>query len=276
MEFDFNNPSDEKISIEIKDGNLLINKGKGWADRNNSMERLLLTVKDNLDLSKDKKFIINTGDNPINNGLFPYPVLSNSTKSGYSDIPIPCFIYDHWNEVKISSWQETIKELLSKGSQPPTNNKAIWIGAPVTQKRVEAFHYFNSHKELTDFWLMNWEEVRNEIPEARYLSLTEMQDYKILYDIPGFGFSARTCYFFYMQRPVIKLWDEHIMWFQQHLTDNSIIYAETYDDMISFTKTLLSDKELYDEVVKNTLEIGHKYLNKDYALKYLTEVINNL
>jgi hypothetical protein len=94
MEFDFNNPSDEKISIEIKDGNLLINKGKGWADRNNSMERLLLTVKDNLDLSKDKKFIINTGDNPINNGLFPYPVLSNSTKSGYSDIPIPCFIYE--------------------------------------------------------------------------------------------------------------------------------------------------------------------------------------
>jgi hypothetical protein len=276
MNFDFNNPSHERISVEIKDGDLLINKGTGWADRNNSMERLLLSIKSKLDLSKDKKFVINTGDNPINEGDFPYTVLSNSTKEGYLDIPIPCFVYDHWQEAKIGSWQNIVDDLLVKGLQTPTINKAIWIGAPVAQKRVEAFYYFNLYKDLTDFWLMNWDEVRNEIPDARYLSLTEMQDYKILYDIPGVGFSARTCYFFYTQRPVIKLWDGHIMWFNQYLTDNSIIYAEDYDDMISYTEALLSDEDLYNEVVMNTLKIGQKYINKENALNYLTEVINNI
>jgi hypothetical protein len=276
MNFDFNNPSHERISVEIKDGDLLINKGTGWADRNNSMERLLLSIKSKLDLSKDKKFVINTGDNPINEGDFPYTVLSNSTKEGYLDIPIPCFVYDHWQEAKIGSWQNIVDDLLVKGLQTPTINKAIWIGAPVAQKRVEAFYYFNLYKDLTDFWLMNWDEVRNEIPDARYLSLTEMQDYKILYDIPGVGFSARTCYFFYTQRPVIKLWDGHIMWFNQYLTDNSIIYAEDYDDMISYTEALLYDEDLYNEVVMNTLKIGQKYINKENALNYLTEVINNI
>jgi hypothetical protein len=49
INFDFNNPSNERISVEIKEGELFINKGTGWADRNNSMERLLLTIKDKID-----------------------------------------------------------------------------------------------------------------------------------------------------------------------------------------------------------------------------------
>jgi hypothetical protein len=54
------------------------------------------------------------------------------------------------------------------------------------------------------------------------------------------------------------------------------VYAENFDGMISYTKNLLEDKELYNEVVKNTLEIGQKYINKKNALNYLTEVINNI
>jgi len=123
---------------------------------------------------------------------------------------------------------------------------------------------------------MNWDQVRNQIPEARYLSLCEMLDYKILYDIPGVGFSGRTCYFFYMQRPIIKLWDGHIMWFNKYLIDNSIVYADNYDDMVSFTKLLLDENTLYNEVIKNTLEIGIKYLSKENALNYLAEAINNI
>jgi hypothetical protein len=276
MIFDFDKPSYQQISVEIKDEGLVINKGEGWADRNNSMERLLLSIKEKLDLSQNKQFVINTGDNPINDGSFPYPVLSFSTKTNFFDIPIPLFVFDHWNEAKIGEWDNVISELLIKGGQSYTNNKAIWIGAPVTPQRVEAFYYFNQYKELVDFWLMNWDEIRQERPNARYLSLTELLNYKILYDLPGVGHSGRVHYFFYTKRPIIKLWDNHIMWFNKYLIDNSIIYAENYDDMISYTKTLLSDEELYNEVVKNTLEIGQKYINKENALNYLIEVINNI
>ncbi len=275
MSFNFNNPSYELISVEINDGNLVINKGTGWADRNNSMEKLLLSIKSKLDLSKNKKFVINTGDNPINKGDFPYTVLSNSTKDEYLDIPIPCFVYDHWNEVKIDTWENATNDLLNT-NKDSTYNKAIWIGAPVTQQRVDAFYYFNLYNDVVDFWLMNWDAVRNEIPNAKYLSFSEMQDYKILYDLPGIGFSARTCYFFYMRRPIIKLWDGHIMWFNEYLTDNSIVYAQDYDEMISYTKTLLNNKELYNEIVFNTLEIGKKYSSKDNALNHLTNIINNI
>jgi hypothetical protein len=275
MSFNFNNPPYELISVEINDGNLVINKGTGWADRNNSMEKLLLSIKSKLDLSKNKKFVINTGDNPINKGDFPYTVLSNSTKDEYLDIPIPCFVYDHWNEVKIDTWENATNDLLNT-NKDSTYNKAIWIGAPVTQQRVDAFYYFNLYNDVVDFWLMNWDAVRNEIPNAKYLSFSEMQDYKILYDLPGIGFSARTCYFFYMRRPIIKLWDGHIMWFNEYLTDNSIVYAQDYDEMISYTKTLLNNKELYNEIVFNTLEIGKKYLSKDNALNHLTNIINNI
>jgi hypothetical protein len=273
---DFTNPSYEKISIEIKDGELLINKGGGWADRNNSMERLLLEIKPNLDFSKNKKFIINTGDNPINKGDIPYTVLSLSSKQDYLDIPIPGFQYDHWDESKIGKWEDITAELLSNNSLTPTKDKAIWIGAPVTSQRIEAFHYFNNHPSLVDFWLMNWEEVRYKIPQAKYLSIPELLQYKILFDIPGVGHSGRIYYFFFMKRPIIKLWDNHIMWFNQYLIDNSVVYAENFDEMISYTKNLLEDKELYNEVVKNTLEIGQKYINKKNALNYLTEVINNI
>ena len=41
-------------------------------------------------------------------------------------------------------------------------------------------------------------------------------------------------------------------------------------------KVILNDKELYDEVVSNTLEIGKKYLSKDNALNHLTNIINNI
>lgn len=276
MNFDFNNPSNERISVEIKDGDLLINKGTGWADRNNSMERLVLAVKDRIDYSKNKKFVINTGDNPINDGSFPYPVLSNSTKDGFLDIPIPCFVYDHWNETKIGPWEKITQTLLETGNTPATINKAIWIGAPVSQKRIDVYHYFQLYSEMADVWLMNWNDVRNQNPDAKYLSLTEMQDYKILYDIPGVGFSGRTCYFFYTQRPVIKLWDGHVMWFNEYLTDNSIIYAEDLDQMLMYTDILLKDQELYDEVVKNTLELGKKYLSKENALTHLVNAINNI
>jgi len=235
----------------------------------------LIACSSKLDLSKNKKFVINTGDNPINKGDFPYTVLSNSTKDEYLDIPIPCFVYDHWNEVKIDTWENATNDLLNT-NKDSTYNKAIWIGAPVTQQRVDAFYYFNLYNDVVDFWLMNWDAVRNEIPNAKYLSFSEMQDYKILYDLPGIGFSARTCYFFYMRRPIIKLWDGHIMWFNEYLTDNSIVYAQDYDEMISYTKTLLNNKELYNEIVFNTLEIGKKYLSKDNALNHLTNIINNI
>jgi hypothetical protein len=66
------------------------------------------------------------------------------------------------------------------------------------------------------------------------------------------------------------------MWFNKYLTDNSIVYAKDLDEMIIYTKTLLNDKELYNEVVKNTLEIGKKYISKENALNYLIEVINNI
>jgi len=125
MSYDFYNPPYEKISVEIKDGDLNIIKGGGWADRNNSMERLLLSIKYKLDLLKNKKFIINTSDKPINTGDISYTVLSNSTIEGYYDIPIPHFVYDHWKEAKIDTWETTIKELIEKSYTPYKYNKAI-------------------------------------------------------------------------------------------------------------------------------------------------------
>lgn len=276
MSFNFNNPPYEKISVQIIEGDIIIKKGKGWANRNDSMEKLLLEIKSKIDVSKNKKFIINTGDNPVNNGNFPYPVLSFSTKKGYFDIPIPGFQYDHWIEAKIPHWEEIVNQILEKGKKIPTNNKAIWIGAPVNQIRIDAYNYFSNYQDLIDYWLMNWDSVRSNSSNARYMSLFELLDYKILYDLPGVGHSGRIYYFFYAQRPVIKLWDNHIMWFNQYLIDNSITYAENYNDMISYTKILLSNNDLYNEVVKNTLEIGKKYLSKTNALNYLTEVINNI
>lgn len=52
----FDNPENEIISVHIKDDNIFYRYGSGWADRNNSMIRLIESIKYKIDTSKEKNF----------------------------------------------------------------------------------------------------------------------------------------------------------------------------------------------------------------------------
>jgi hypothetical protein len=276
MSYNFYEPSHQTISVEIKNKKIIILKGTQWEDRNDSMERLLLSIKNKLSLDKNKKFIINTGDGPINKGQYPYKVMSFSTIDGFEDIPIPCFVYDHWNGARISNWEKTVTELSRRGNFKANIDKAVWFGAPTNSIRVEASNMFLNHEDLIHFKLMNWGDVRNRKKEAIYLSLDDHLDYKILLDFPGNGFSARIYYFLFCKRPIIKFYDHHVMWFDKYLPEDTILKVKNLSEVLKITKKLLCDKNFYDKVVNNIQLFSNQYLSKEKAMEYLAEVINKL
>lgn len=276
MSYNFYNPPHQTISVEINNGELITNKGTQFEDRNGSMERILHSIKDKLFLEKNKKFIINTGDHPIDKGNHPYPVLSFSTVNDFKDIPIPCFVYDHWKGARIPEWEIIVDSLSKKGEMNPKINKTVWIGAPTNHIRVQAMEKFSPHEDLIYFKLMNWGEVRSGKEEVVYLSLEDHLNYKLLLDLPGNGFSARIYYFMFCKRPIIKLYDSHKLWFDRDLPENTILRANNLSDILEISKKLLIDEEFYNMVVYNTWKFAENYMTKEKSMDYLAKVINEL
>lgn len=276
MSYNFYNPSHQTISVEIKNEHLTIIKGTQWEDRNDSMERIIHSIKDKLFLGKNKKFIINTGDRPIDKGDHPYPVLSFSTIDGFRDISIPCFVYDHWKGAQIPEWDSIVDSLSKRGNMNPKINKTVWIGAPTNPVRSEAMEKFSSHEDLIYFKLMNWGEVKSGKEKAIYISLEDHVNYKVLLDLPGNGFSARIYYFLFCKRPIIKLYDRHKLWFDKYLPENSILRANDLSDILEISKKLLIDEEFYNMVVHNTRIFAKNYMTKEKSMDYLANIINEL
>lgn len=259
--------------VEIEEGKINIHKNKCWADRCGSMDRLLSTS--DLDLTKNKKFFINTRDIPVSQGQFEFPVLAFCSMKGYFDIPIPFFGYDHWLECKIDTWEKEILKLKQLNS-PAIHNKAIWIGSNLCKTRANARAFFKNHSDIVDFFFINWKEIRSNNDNEKYMQLSDLMKYKMLYDLPGVGFSARTHYLFFCQRPIIKFRDPFIMWFEKLISDKSIIYCDSFGEMMTETKKLLEDESYYNEIVNNTKLMADQFIDKKHAVKYLQEVINNI
>ncbi len=274
--YDFYNPPHQSLSVEIKNSRFIIHKGTQWESRNDSMEKLLLSLEGWLTPGINKKIIINTGDHPIDRGEYPYPVLSFSTKEGFRDLPIPCFVYDHWRGAKIGEWEEVVESLSSRGSQEPSINKLVWLGAPTNRIRCDALDFFSESKDIIDFELIDWGQINSNKEESRYLSLEDHLNYKVLLDLPGNGFSARIYYFFFCKRPIIKLYDNHKLWFDDYLPENTILRVKNLDEVSNITSRLLSDSSFYKEVTCKTWDFGQNYLTKERSMKYLLDLINDL
>ena len=276
IHYDFYNPIHQSLSVEIKDGRFIIYKGTQWESRNDSMEKLLLSLEGKLIPGNNKKIIVNTGDHPIDRGDYPYPVLSFSTKDGFKDLPIPCFVYDHWQGVKIGEWESVVESLSVRGLQEPHLNKLVWLGAPTNAIRCGALDFFSESKDIIDFKLINWGQINTNQDGSGYLSLDDHLDYKVLLDLPGNGFSARIYYFFFCKRPIIKLYDDHKLWFDDYLPENTLLGVKSLDEVIDLTRRLLTDTDFYKEVTHKTWDFAQNYLTKERSMNYLLDLINNL
>jgi hypothetical protein len=274
--YDFYNPTHQSLSVEIKNSRFIFHKGTQWESRNDSMEKLLLSLEGWLTPGINKKIIINTGDHPIDRGKFPYPVLSFSTKEGFRDLPIPCFVYDHWMGAKIGEWEKVVESLSSRGSQDPNINKLVWLGAQTNRIRCDAQVFFSEYKDIIDFELIDWGQINSNKRESRYLSLEDHLNYKVLLDLPGNGFSARIYYFFFCKRPIIKLYDDHKLWFDDYLPENTVLRVKDLDEVLNITSRLLSDSGFYKEVICGTWDFAQNYLTKEMSMKYLFNLINDL
>lgn len=274
--YDFYNPPHQSLSVEIKDSRFIIHKGTQWESRNDSMEKLLLSLEGSLTPGINKRIIINTGDHPIDRGEYPYPVLSFSTKEGFKDLPIPCFVYDHWRGVQIEEWEKVVETLSSRGSHDPNINKLVWLGAPTNRIRCDALNLFSEYEDTIEFKLIDWGKIRSKREESGYLTLEDHLDYKVLLDLPGNGFSARIYYFFFCRRPIIKLYNEHKLWFDDYLPENTVLGVRGLDEVLDLNIRLLSDPVFYKEVTHKTWDFAQNYLTKEKSLEYLSTLINNL
>lgn len=274
--FDFYKPPHQFLSVEIKNSQFIIHKGSQWESRNDSMEKLLLSLEWMLTPGINKKIIINTGDHPVDRGEYPYPVLSFSTREGFKDLPIPCFVYDHWMGAQIGEWEKVVESLSSRGSHDPNINKLVWVGALTNIMRSDALNLFSEYKDTIEFRLIDWCQIRSKKEESGYLSLEDHLNYKVLLDLPGNGFSGRIYYFFFCRRPIIKLYNHHKLWFDDYLPENSVLCVRSLDEVLDLTSRLLSDSVFYKEVTHNTWDFAQNYLTKEKSLEYLSNLINDL
>ena len=257
----------------------------GYQSRNTSTITLIKDVFDKYGDLFDNKYIdlsIYTGDKPEVASKFidKGPILAYSTTEGLKNkvIPIPDFIYTGWPEVGITTWEETLAECDKSANMPYEIEQCFWIGNPKTHKSRETLiHLSENNPELLSAidmaWLTNTAGVRNIA--SKHVTIPDHAKYKSLIDIRGNGYSGRLKLLMHLKRPMFVIDRPYYEFFYPYMEPfkHFIPVKEDMSDLISNLKWLSENEEAYNRITTECDIFAQKYLSKDFAMKYLCDVI---
>lgn len=264
--------------------------GEQCQTRNDSTVRLFkLAFRKYEDLMKNKyiNMFIFTGDKPEDADFYrrlyklKY-IFAYSTEEKYKDkvIPIPDFIFDSWIECGINDYQETVKNICEAGKQLYTDNRAFWIGSTdkgthITRETLIRLGEKNSDKILSISTKWDTREKGRFQKIKRYVTLEDHCQYKYLIDIQSTGYSGRLKLLLWSNRVVFIVDRKYKEFYFKYLKDgeNCIFIREDLSDLVEKINYIEKNPEIYKKIINGSNILAEKYLNKDYVVEYIKDII---
>lgn len=208
---------------------------------------------------------INTGDIQSHHRTLECD-LSYSVR-GPADVPkcIPHYLFDAWPECGVRDYTETFQEMVTRGSSPPTDDRAFWIGARTNDLRAGVC---DLKTPLLDARMMTWTRTDPKalsVNTPAYVSLPDHCAYRVLMDLGAAGFSARVPLLLASGRPLILAERAEEAWYYW---DGSLQPWVHYIPCKATPEAVLEAIEWTDTHREEADAIGRR--GRAYAQTYLT------
>ena len=170
------------------------------------------------------------------------------------------------------------KFLLNNKNYTYKINKVGWYGnINVTNKtnnlRKKLFVIGNNNSDLYDF-----HHVDSNNPNNFKCIIDIIDDYSILIDVEGGGYSARLKYLLFSNKPLIIVDRPYKEFFFEYLIPyiHYIPVKRDLSDLIEKTTWILNNYNESLIIAKNALDYAKIYLSEEYVYKHIFNIINIL
>lgn len=233
-------------------------------------------------MNKSIDFWIHLGDTPekaywaVKLGILKTStIFSFCTTNELKDIVIPVPDYMYYalpNGFDLPmKYDESIEEYKRYSKLPWISKKAFWTGnLDNHDSRVKLYQLGREYPEDLEIVPYSWNG------KTKWISMTELYQYKYLIDARGYGWTDRLKILFLLERPIfinkrpyIEFWMTYGLKAEKHY----IAVNEDFSDLLKRKKELDHSPEKYENMVKEMHLYAEKYLTKDFALEYLKTVI---
>lgn len=282
-------------------GALVIEDLGGWAQRNESMARMLRQLDASGALPDFPPVVIQTGDRCIakrtaGDGVEldlwqqqPVPesvaaslplrrVLSMCTTPKYADVPVPDWCFDAWPEAGVvqGTFDEACARLAQVGAAPPTEgNQLSWCGTA---------HHHPSRMTLMDLAAAHPDKlacvnvVDKSIDKSKHRTLAEqVQGFPYLLDVQGKGYSSRLKLLLHTGRVIFiakRPWQEYFADGLKPMV-HYVPVKEDLSDLVDMVEWASSHPEEAAQIGKAGQEFAQAYLTEAAALKCLAKAITD-
>ena len=167
--------------------------------------------------------LVHTLDRPVSPVEQPWRSYAFCTGDGYTDVPVPDFVFGGWPEVGIDDFDETCWGVQSAGDEPAQLPVTGWIGSVQTSAvRSVLLELGRVHPDVLDVQQVDWVAGADQGPlqTAAGNALTleaQARRWSALLDVEGKGYSGRLKLLLHSGRPVLvqdRPWRE---WFWDSL-----------------------------------------------------------
>ncbi|RKS80166.1 glycosyl transferase family 90 [Motilibacter peucedani] len=223
--------------------------------------------------------LLGTGDQPTcTDGS--WAAYAFSTADGFSDLPVPDFVFDRWLEAGIGDYEEVAAAMAAAGDAPAAAGVVGWIGnchtAPV---RWELHALAEQHPDALDVrhagWVPDEDGVlhRDGVPP---MSLPEqVAAWGALLDVEGRGWSARLKLLLHSGRPVLvqeRPWRE--WWFDElRPMENCIPVGRDLGDVLERAQWVVENPEEAAAIGRAGQQLARERLTRPAALATWREVL---
>lgn len=199
----------------------------GFQSRNASMIRLVELADRTHGMGDFGPITLNTGDRPCNFDL-DWIAVSFAEANGCTDIAIPDFVFDSWQETGTRDYTEVTDEVSSAGDSVAQQQRGGWIGdCDLNVARQQLVELASHNGELLEASHIDWKtDDRNPVaggsadetlPSNHLTMEQQVRRWAFLLDIEGKGYSGRLKILLHSGRPVfiqVRAWRE---WFWKDL-----------------------------------------------------------
>lgn len=255
------------MSIQIiqKDKNLFLkNSQKESKERDENLFFLIKETVKRFNIVKDFEVKINTGNRYL--GKYSISVTEKMYQDGF-----PSYIFYKWSERNIPDYEILCSSFENKF---PSTNKIGWIGSIFGNSRN---NFFEISKTLSFVESIESNIIYNGQAKV-YLNFQEQIDkWKYLIDLEGFGFSARVPILLRSPRIIFLVDRTYKEWYYELLEPwvHYIPVKSDFSDLQNNYEVLERDKKLQSFISSNQKEFAKKYLTRDAALLKIAQIINN-
>jgi hypothetical protein len=193
-------------------------------------------------------------------------------------LAFPCPYTLRWPQVGIPDAELMMGGLLANEA-PFEDDRMFWIGANTHPSRVKLCEIGNSHRDLFDTEIMQWDPRApgGQRSKTRQVSIPDHARYKYLVDCPGVsgGYSARIKWLLATGRPLFIVDREFVEHWHDDLQPwiHYVPVKADLSDLLDQHARLEADSELYENIGRNARRFAAENLTVEAMLNRSAEAV---